>query len=575
MANLWRRSAGKSQEPAAGRVSATSSRPASDEATEVFDAVTDAPAVNSSRDGRGAAAYAADESAADDLATNDLATNDLATSERAISDPATHDPAADELAANGGATNAPGGRAKAGSDPVATVAKAAPATDSKSRTATATATESGAVPPRSGDSGDSSRGSGPARPVDTRRRLDDHLAKVLSSIGSIDPIELTILDAQGLTLAEDVRAPRALPGFDNSAVDGYAVRAVDLQSAREDRPVVLPVVGDVIAGARSVSGMGPGLAMRIMTGAPLPAGADAVVRIEDTDRGVARVGIRVAAQSGTAVRRAGEDMPAGQLALGVGAALGPQQIGLLAAVGRDRVLVHPRPRVVVISTGNELVEVGQAPGFGQVSDANSYLLAAAARDAGAEAYRVGIVPDDHVALMDALESQLLRADIIVTSGGVSMGTYDVVKEALSELGTVEFVQVAMQPGKPQGFGYLGPDHTPIFCLPGNPVSSLVSFEMFVRPAIRKLLGKRRVERATVAAVALDRIKGAAGTRQFRRGLLHREPDGTYSVSTVGGTGSHLIGALAASNCLIVVAEDLVEVVPGSRVPVIPLLLSQR
>jgi molybdopterin molybdotransferase len=441
--------------------------------------------------------------------------------------------------------------------------------------------EAGARPDSDSDSGTQSgpaaapAAGAPARPVDTRRRLDDQVAKVLASIGSIDAIELTILDAQGLTLAEDVRSPRALPGFDNSAVDGYALRAVDIGAAREDAPVVLPVVGDVIAGARSVSGMGPGLAMRIMTGAPMPAGADAVVRIEDTDRGVARVGIRVAAQSGTAVRRAGEDMPAGHLALGEGAALGPQQIGLLAAIGRDRVLVHPRPRVVVISTGNELVEVGQAPGFGQVSDANSYLLAAAARDAGAEAYRVGIVSDDHAELMDVLESQLLRADIIVTSGGVSMGTYDVVKEALSELGTVEFVQVAMQPGKPQGFGYLGAHKTPIFCLPGNPVSSLVSFEMFVRPAIRKLLGKRRVERATVPAVALDRIPGSPGTRLFRRGLLHREQDGTYSVSTVGGPGSHLIGALAASNCLIVIAEDLVEVVPGSRVPVIPLLLSQR
>ncbi|MDQ6937646.1 MAG: molybdopterin molybdotransferase MoeA [Actinomycetota bacterium] len=398
---------------------------------------------------------------------------------------------------------------------------------------------------------------------------------MLNGIGVIDPIELTILDAQGLTLAEDVISARALPGFDNSAMDGYAVRAVDIAAARPNGPVVLPVVGDVIAGARSVSGMGPGLAMRIMTGAPMPAGADAVVKFEDTDRGVARVGIKVAVPSGTAVRRTGEDLPAGSVALGSGAALGPQQIGLLAAVGRDRVQVRPRPRVVVISTGNELVEVGQEPGFGQLSDANSYLLAAAAREAGAEAYRVGIVPDDHSRLMDALESQLLRADIIVTSGGVSMGTYDVVKEALGALGTVDFVQVAMQPGKPQGFGHLGDGATPIFCLPGNPVSSLVSFEVFVRPAIRKLLGKRRLQRATVAAAALDRIEGVAGTRQFRRGLLHREADGSYSVSTVGGTGSHLIAAMAAANCLIVIDEDLVEVVPGSRVPVIPLLLSQR
>jgi molybdopterin molybdotransferase len=413
------------------------------------------------------------------------------------------------------------------------------------------------------------------RPVDTRRSVDDHLATVLSAFGSIEPIELTILDAQGLTLAQDIRSSRPLPGFDNAALDGYAVRAVDIASATADAPVVLPVVGDVVAGARAVSGMGPGLAMRIGTGAPMPAGADCVVKLSHTDRGVARVGIRVAAGSGTAVRRTGEDMPAGAMALAAGAAIGPQQIGLLAAIGRDRVLVRPRPRVVVISTGNELVDLGHEPGFGQISDANSYLLAAAAREAGAEAYRAGIVPDDHTRLMDVLESQLLRADIIVTSGGVSQGSYDVVKEALSELGTVEFMPVAMEPGTPQGFGYIGKDRTPIFCLPGNPVSSLVSFEMFVRPAIRKLLGKRRLHRATVPAAALDRIAGVPGTRVFRRGLLHREPDGTYSVSTVGGSGSHLIAAMAASNCLIVIDETLDEVVPGSRVPVIPLLLSQR
>jgi molybdopterin molybdotransferase len=412
------------------------------------------------------------------------------------------------------------------------------------------------------------------RRVDTRRSVGDHLARVLNGIGSIDPIQLAIVDAHGLTLAEEIVTDRGLPGFDNAGLDGYAVRSIDVDDAKETNAVTLPVVGDIVAGARSVSGMGPGLAMRIMTGAPMPAGADAVVPLEDTDRGVAKVAIRASVTRGSAVRRAGEDLPAGAIALGVGAALGPQQIGLLAAVGRDRVVVHPRPRVVVISTGNELVEVGQVPGFGQVSDANSYLLAAAAREAGADAYRVGIVPDDHSRLMQVLESQLLRADIIITSGGVSMGTFDVVKEALGELGTVDFVQVAMSPGQPQGFGSLGPNRTPIFCLPGNPVSALVSFEVFVRPAIRKLLGKRRLHRATVQAEALDRIPGLAGTKQFRRGLLHREPDG-YSVSTVGGTGSHLIASLAASNCLIVVDENLDEVVPGSRVPVIPLLLSQR
>jgi molybdopterin molybdotransferase len=314
--------------------------------------------------------------------------------------------------------------------------------------------------------------------------------------------------------------------------------------------------------------------MRIMTGAPIPAGADGVIPLEDTDRGVAKVAIHRPVRAGECIRTAGEDLATGSAALGAGAALGPQQIALLAAIGRDRVLVRPRPRVVVISTGSELVDVGHKAGFGEVSDANSYLLCAAAKDAGADSHRYGIVPDDHSTLLDVLESQLLRADILVTSGGVSMGAFDVVKEALSELGTVEFTKIAMQPGRPQGFGHLG-DKVPIFCLPGNPVSSLVSFEVFVRPAIRKLLGKRTLQRATVQAASLESIESPAGIRQYRRGILHREATGGYSVSLVGGPGSHLIAAMSAANCLVVIDEEVTEVVAGSRVTVMPLLLSNR
>jgi molybdopterin molybdotransferase len=409
---------------------------------------------------------------------------------------------------------------------------------------------------------------------DRLRTVDEHLAMVLDGIGSIEPIELTLLDAQGLLLAENVVTDVPLPGFDNSAMDGYAVRAIDTRHASVENPTVLPVVGDVVAGAKSRSGMGPGLAMRIMTGAPLPAGADAVIALEETDRGVARVAIGRPVHTGECVRRAGEDLQAGAPALGAGAALGPQQIALLAAIGRDRVVVRPRPRVLVISTGSELIEVGHRPSFGEVVDANSYLIAAAARDAGADSRRYGIVPDDHSKLLDTLETQLLRADILVTTGGVSMGAFDVVKQALSQLGTVEFTRVAMQPGKPQGFGHLG-DRIPIFCLPGNPVSALVSFEAFVRPAIRKLLGKRNLQRATVQAIALERADSAPGVRQYRRGVLHREATGGYSVSFVAGAGSHLIAAMAAANCLVVIDEEVTEVVAGSRVTVMPLLLATR
>ncbi len=406
------------------------------------------------------------------------------------------------------------------------------------------------------------------------RSVDEHLASVLAGIGSMSPIEMALLDAQGLLLAENVVTEVPLPGFDNSAMDGYAVRAVDTRAASPDNPVQLPVTGDVVAGTKSRSGMGPGLSVRIMTGAPIPAGADAVIPLERTDRGVAKVTISEPVLSGECIRRAGEDLAAGAPALSAGAAIGPQQIALLAAVGRDRVLVRPRPRVIVLSTGSELIEVGQPPGFGEVPDANSYLIAAAARDAGADAYRLGIVPDDHSKLLDVLESQLLRADVLITTGGVSMGAFDVVKQALTELGTVDFVRVAMQPGRPQGFGFLG-DHVPIFCLPGNPVSALVSFEIFARPAIRKLLGKRQLQRATVQAMAIERVESPVGIRQYRRGVLHREANGAYSVSFVGGPGSHLIASMASANCLVVIDEDVSEVVAGSRVTVIPLLLSQR
>jgi molybdopterin molybdotransferase len=409
---------------------------------------------------------------------------------------------------------------------------------------------------------------------DRLRTVDEHLASVLDGIGSIDPIELTLLDAQGLLLAEDVRADFPLPSFDNSAMDGYAVRAMDTRDASADDPVRLQVVGDVAAGAKTRSGMGPGLAMRIMTGAPIPAGADAVIPLEDTDRGVARVALNRGVRTGECVRRSGEDLTAGAPALGAGAALGPQQLALLAAIGRDRVLVRPRPRVIVLSTGSELIEVGHTPSFGEVIDSNSYMIASAAKDAGADARRIGIVPDDHARLLDTLEGQLLRADVLITSGGVSMGAFDVVKEALSELGTVEFTKVAMQPGKPQGFGHLG-NKVPIFCLPGNPVSSLVSFEAFVRPAIRKMLGKRSLQRATVQAIALEGATSPHGVRQYRRGILHRETNGGYSVSFSGGPGSHLLAALALSNCLVVIPEEDTEVAAGSEVTVMPLLLSNR
>ncbi|MCW2778328.1 MAG: molybdopterin molybdochelatase, partial [Frankiales bacterium] len=281
------------------------------------------------------------------------------------------------------------------------------------------------------------------------KTVDEHLASVLDVVGVLSPLDLGLLDAHGCVLAEDVVAPAPLPGFDNSAMDGYAVRAEDVREG-----VTLPVVGDVAAGPASPLRVQPGLCVRIMTGALMPAGADTVVPLEHTDGGVASVRFDRTPERGGYVRRAGEDVQAGELVLEKGSSLGAAQLGLAAAVGRARLLVRPRPRVVIVSTGSELVEPGAPIGPGQLPDSNSVALTAACLEAGAIAYRVGIVPDDPRKLLDTLEDQLVRADVLITSGGVSVGAYDVVKEVLSRLGTVEFSKVAMQPGMPQGFGTL-------------------------------------------------------------------------------------------------------------------------
>jgi molybdopterin molybdotransferase len=360
-----------------------------------------------------------------------------------------------------------------------------------------------------------------------------------------------------------------LPMFDNSAVDGYAVRLADVAAATDRAPAQLPVVGDVAAGSRPTYTVQPGMSVRIMTGALVPPGAEAVVPLEWTDRGLASVTVNQAPSEGEHIRRRGEDVTAGQTVLEAGTRLGPGQLGLLAAVGRDRVLVRPRPRVVVISTGSELVEPGTRTEPGQIHESNSYILTTAAREAGALAFRVGIVPDDDRSLMNAIEDQLIRADLVLTSGGVSVGAYDVVKEVLSRLGTVSFDTVAMQPGKPQGFGTIGPDSTPIITLPGNPVSSYVSFEVFVRPVIRRLLGVEPLHRPTVRAVCQQAFESPAGKRQYARGWLD-VVDGRYVVRPVGGAGSHLVGDLAHANALIVVPEAVTEVPADGTVEVMVL-----
>jgi molybdopterin molybdotransferase len=366
-------------------------------------------------------------------------------------------------------------------------------------------------------------------------------------------------------LARDVVSTIDLPSFDNSSMDGYAVHPADVATATDDEPVVLPVVADLPAGSREVHPLTPGSAVRIMTGAPVPPGAGGVVPVEWTDAGLARVSIARPAVEGQYIRRVAEDVTAGQLLLRAGARLSPRHLALLAATGHDRVTVRPRPRVVVLSTGSEIVEPGRRPGFGQVTDSNSYTLTAAALDAGALAYRVGIVEDDARLLMSTLEDQLVRADVLITTGGVSAGAYDTVKEVLSRLGTVRFEKVAMQPGMPQGFGTIGSDSTPIFTLPGNPVSAYVSFEVFVRPVLRKMLGEVDLHRPVVTARAVEGWRSPRGKTQYSRVEL-RSDGSALTVRPVGGPGSHLIADLSQANALAVVPPDVSQVSVGDAVP---------
>lgn len=401
--------------------------------------------------------------------------------------------------------------------------------------------------------------------------VDDHLDRILAALTPLPDYSQPLLDALGLTIAEDVVSTVALPPFDNSAMDGYAVVASDVASASPESPTALPVVGEIGAGQAQLLALSPGTSAKIMTGAPVPAGCDAVVPYEWTDRGVARVSISSAPRVGQHIRPAGEDVAVGDLLVERGTVLGPRHLGLLASIGRASVRVRPRPRVVVISTGSELRDAGTSLGHDSIFDGNSYLLAAAARAAGAIAYRVGIVPDEPSAFLAALSDQLVRADLVVTSGGVSMGDYDVVKEALAPLGTVWFGPVAMQPGKPQGFGHVGgvgldegEVPVPIFTLPGNPVSSYISFQQFVLPAIRTLMGRTPAARPTAQATLTHAVRSSPGRRQFVR--AHFDDNG--SVTPVGGHGSHLIGDLASSDALIVVPEDVTELEAGVEVSVL-------
>jgi molybdopterin molybdotransferase len=394
--------------------------------------------------------------------------------------------------------------------------------------------------------------------------LDRYRNGVLSRVSALEPIELALLEAHGCVLAEDVTAPSAIPGFDNSAMDGYAVSARDL-----DAGTALHVVDESAAGSPAAQAVAPGRAVRVMTGGLLPQGTAAIAPVEVVEERGERIVLREAAVPGAHIRRAGEDVAPGTVVATAGTRLGAGEIGMLAAVGRKQVRVHPRPRVVVLSTGDELVDPGEELAPGRIHDSNSYMLTAMAREAGAMAVRHPTIGDDRRLLQEAFEGALVNADLLVTSGGVSAGRYDLVKEVLAQVGDVRFTPVAMQPGKPQAFGFVGRDAAsiPCFGLPGNPVSSFVSFEVFVRPAIRRLQGRTDLNRPRVSAVLDELVRSPAGKVSFLRVRLERPEGGGWRARPSGGQGSHMLHSLVEAHGLAEIPADRTVVDAGEAVVV--------
>jgi molybdopterin molybdotransferase len=388
--------------------------------------------------------------------------------------------------------------------------------------------------------------------------VDDYRARIGALIPHTPVTLLPLADCVGLVLGDDLVSPVSLPPFDNSAMDGYAVRSADVAG-----PVVeLPVAEDIPAGRTDIVALLPGTAHRIMTGAPIPPGADAIVKVEDTDGGEDKVTIKASAAPGTHIRRTGEDVTEGATVLRSGTVLASPQLGLAAAIGRAELPVHRPVRVLILSTGSELVEPGEPLRHGQIYESNSALLAAAVREIGGEPTVLRFVPDDVAAFHRTIAGHLDKVDVLVTSGGVSAGAYEVVKDSLSGQG-VNFLRVAMQPGGPQGSGVF--QGLPVVTLPGNPVSVALSFELFLRPVLLAAMGHQVIHRRRVKARTAQELRSPSAKRQYRRGRLEGDV-----VTPIGGPGSHLLASFAAANCLIEVPEDVEMIAQGDLVTVLVL-----
>ncbi|MEW6912480.1 gephyrin-like molybdotransferase Glp [Trueperella pyogenes] len=386
------------------------------------------------------------------------------------------------------------------------------------------------------------------------KSVADHLAECLAVAQPLPPFAVALGDAVGCVLAEDVRSLVDVPQADLAARDGYAVRIADVAAASRANPVSLPMLEEVRADTVDPTALVEHTAVRISSGAVLPAGADAVIPIESTDQGRAEVRFFAAAQAGENVRRRSEDFAAGAVLLRAGVRIGSRQVAVLASAGHSTVMVHPSPRVVVMAIGDELQEPGMPAMRGKIYDANSHFLATAIRDAGAEVFRVGAVTDNKRELRELLEDQLVRADIIITTGGLSYGGGDTLKDVLSPLGTVRFDNVAMAPGRQLGVGRLE-NETTVFCLPGAPVAAATAFEVFIRPALRHMAGYSSVHRRSVVARVETGWESPEGMRDFVRAKVVGNPHEGYRVEPVGDPNRPLLTALAKANCLAIVPEE--------------------
>lgn len=407
--------------------------------------------------------------------------------------------------------------------------------------------------------------------------VEDARSAVLDRIARLAPERVHVLESLGCVLAQDVVSDIDVAPFDNSAMDGYAVRAADTEGATDEAPVVLRVLDHIAAGSVSEVTLGPGEAARIMTGAPVPAGCDAVVMVEVTE-GLENggstggtVAIKRPARLGDHIRKAGEDVRVGEVVLREGEVVNAASVGLMAALGVAQVEVYRRPQVAIVSTGDELVGIDEKPGPGKIRNSNSFSLAAQVLAAGGVPHILGIAHDNE----ESTRSLLLRAsefDLLITTGGVSMGDFDVVRNVLEQIGKMDFWKVAMRPGAPQTYGTIG--GTPFFGLPGNPTSTMVGFELFVRPAIRKMRGFAALDRPRVPAVLAEPVKKKSDRRYFLRGVLTRAegPEGavSYEVRLSGRQSSAMLTAMHRATCLISLPDGWSEIAAGTVVDCIRL-----